>query len=113
MGPIDLAVLDELREQVGAEFTIELIDTFLEETPGILSDLRSAAEIADADGYRRAAHSLKANGVTFGAAAFASLARDAELSGVHTDPDVSRSLLDAIDAAYAAAATCLQGIDRG
>ena len=110
---IDPATFGELREAVGDEFAFELVDTFLEETPGIISEMRSALETFDADGYRRAAHSLKSNGKTFGALPFAELARDAELGGIVGDPEVEALRIDAIDAAYAAAAAELRGLHRG
>lgn len=110
---IDLATLGELREAVGDEFAFELVDTFMEETPGIISEMRTALATADADGYRRAAHSLKANGKTFGALGFADLARNAELEGFVGDSAINERVIDAIDAAYAAAAAELKGLPRG
>ena len=110
---IDLAILGELREAVGDEFAFELVDTFMEETPGILAEMRTALAIADADGYRRAAHSLKANGKTFGALAFADLARDAELGGFVGDSAIDTGVIAAIEAAYTAAAAELMGLPRG
>ena len=110
---IDLATLGELRETVGDEFAFELVDTFMEETPGILAEMRTALATADADGYRRAAHSLRANGKTFGALAFADLARDAELGGFVGDSMVDERVMDAIDAAYAVATAELMRLPRG
>ncbi len=110
---IDLAVLGELREAVGDEFALELVDTFIEETPGILAEMRTALATGDADRYRRAAHSLKSNGKTFGALGFADLARDAELAGFVGDSAIDGPVIDAIEAAYTAAAAELEGLPRG
>ena len=57
------------------------MDTFLEDAPALLAELRSARAAADADRFRRAAHSLKSNSHTFGATALGALARDAGTEG--------------------------------
>ena len=88
---IDLATFGQLKETTGTEFVVELVDTFLEEAPRMLEDLRKALAARDADKFRRAAHSLKSNGNTFGALRFGAMARELELSGVEsalaTKPD--------------------------
>ena len=56
--------------------------TFLEEAPAMLAELRDALAAGDADTFRRAAHSLKSNSHTFGALALGALARDLELGGL-------------------------------
>jgi HPt (histidine-containing phosphotransfer) domain-containing protein len=80
--PIDRAAFDELKETAGAEFVIELVDTFLAEAPLMLDDLRSALAAGDAERFRRAAHSLKSNSNTFGATRLGLLARELELGGL-------------------------------
>ncbi len=110
---IDPAVFAELKEAVGDEFVVELVDTFMEEAPAILAEMRVALAEADADGYRRGAHSLKANGNTFGALIFAEKARDAEHNGISGDPSFDTAVLDALDTAYAAAAAELHDLSRG
>ena len=72
---LDNAVLDALRESVGddPEFLAELIDTFVADAPGQLESLRGSAASGDTAGARRAAHTLKGNGLTFGARELASL----------------------------------------
>ena len=39
---IDVSVFNDLRDAVGNEFARELVDTFLEEAPGMLRQLRAA-----------------------------------------------------------------------
>ena len=73
--PIDLAVYAELQATTGAEFAIELVDTFLEEAPGMMAELRDARAESDNERFQRAAHSLKSNANTFGAVGLADLAR--------------------------------------
>lgn len=83
--PIDLATFNELRATAGDEFVDELVDTFLEEAPQLLKELRAALKDASADRFRRAAHSLKSNAVTFGATALGAMARELELGALPAD----------------------------
>lgn len=76
---IDMSIFEELRQISGADFLRELVDTFLEEAPQLLSQLRSSIETGDVETFRRAAHSLKSNGATFGASRFSLQAKELEL----------------------------------
>ena len=109
---IDAATYGELQETVGADFVRELVDTFLSEAPGLLAELRSSLAAQDAERFRRAAHSLKSNGHTFGALTFGALARDLELSGLGSDPQAKAQALDTLDAAYTRAAAALQDLSH-
>jgi HPt (histidine-containing phosphotransfer) domain-containing protein len=80
---IDRATFDELKDTAGDDFVAELVDTFLEEAPRLLDDLRGAYAKRDAEVFRRTAHSLKSNGNTFGARTFAAMAKDLELGGMN------------------------------
>jgi HPt (histidine-containing phosphotransfer) domain-containing protein len=78
MEKIDRSVLDGLAETVGEDFVGELIDTFLEEAPGMIAEMQQALSAGDVDRFRRAAHSLKSNANTFGAMGLAEKARELE-----------------------------------
>ncbi|MBN8507994.1 MAG: Hpt domain-containing protein [Burkholderiales bacterium] len=106
---IDRAVFDELKDTAGAEFVVELVDTFLEEAPQMLAELRAAFSAGAADRFRRAAHSLKTNAQTFGAAALGAKARELELGGLPAEA----SGLDALQRLYDAAAAELRELARG
>jgi len=108
---IDMAVFAELQATAGAEFVEELVDTFLEEAPGMLGALRSAAAAGQADAYRRAAHSLKSNANTFGASALGAMARELELGGL--PPAGQDGGMAALEAEYARVATRLQELRGG
>ena len=82
---IDPHTFDELQANAGADFVAELIDTFAEEAPQLLAELRSALTVGAAERFRRAAHSLKSNSSTFGATRLASMARELELGGMPVD----------------------------
>jgi PAS domain S-box-containing protein len=75
--------LEKLNKMVDGDtdFLAELIDTFLEDAPQLLADLRQALEQGDAAGLRLAAHTLKSNSVDFGAATLAKLCQELETMG--------------------------------
>ena len=103
---IDPATYEALEETTGADFVVELVDTFLAEAPPMLDDLRHALAAGEADRFRRAAHSLKSNANTFGALALGALARELELGGF----DRARAAdapLEALAREYARAAAAL------
>ena len=110
---IDQNVYAELQSTAGAEFAAELVDTFLEEAPGMLAELRSARAQGDAERFRRAAHSLKSNSNTFGALRLAGLARELELAGLNADPAHDLDALTVLDAEYTRAAAALKDLCRG
>lgn len=100
---IDMSVLDELEEAVGADFLVELIETFLAEAPVMMAELQTGHDTGDADGLRRAAHSLKSNANTFGANVLAETARLIEIDGLGTSPDATlATVTGALDAALVA-----------
>ena len=79
---IDLATFEELQDTAGKDFVRELVGTFLEEAPQMLSDLRGALAAGNAEQFRRTAHSLKSNSNTFGALRLGTMARELELKGL-------------------------------
>ena len=104
---IDPVAFAELQASAGADFVRELIDTFLEEAPPMLDELREALAGGRAEPFRRAAHSLKSNASTFGAATLAAMARDLELQGLAA---ATPAALAALAAQYAAAAAELKAL---
>jgi HPt (histidine-containing phosphotransfer) domain-containing protein len=106
---IDAATFAELQEAAGADFVVELVDTFLVEAPLMLAELRSAHQAASAERFRRAAHSLKSNGTTFGATRLAAMARELELGGLVDDP----APLDALEAESVRVAAALRELCNG
>ena len=99
---IDRAVFAELQATAGADFVHELVDTFLEEAPPMLVELREALAGARAEPFRRAAHSIKSNASTFGATTLAAMARDLELQGLDAaTPAALAALTQEYDAAAA------------
>ncbi len=111
--PIDLGVYSELQAMTGAEFVAELVDTFLEEAPGMLAELRGARAQGDAERFRRAAHSLKSNASIFGAVSLAARARELELKGLDPEPARDEAALATLEAEHARAAAVLKTLRNG
>jgi histidine phosphotransfer protein HptB len=78
---IDTATFEELRETTGDDFLAELIDTYCQETPLLIAQLRQALAEGDAETFRRAAHSIKSNANSLGALDFGVQARELEMIG--------------------------------
>ena len=104
---IDRATFEALKQTTGAEFVLELIDTFLEESPSMLNELRDALAAKDADKFRRAAHSLKSNSNTFGALTLGAMARELELGDMATVSERGGQPLDALAEEYSRVAAAL------
>jgi histidine phosphotransfer protein HptB len=106
---IDPATFGELQANAGADFVVELVDTFAEEAPSLLAELRASFASAAADRFRRAAHSLKSNSNTFGATRLAELARTLEMSGIPT----SESPVQALEEEFTRTLAALKVAARG
>ena len=107
---IDLGIFKALQQSAGREFVNELLATFLEETPPLLNRMQEALEAQQADAFRRAAHSLKSNAVTFGALARGASARELELKGLEQVLAEPAAPLDTLARAYSRAAAALGGL---
>ena len=90
-------------------FLAEMIDTFLEEAPGLISDMQIAAASADVDSLRRAAHTLKSNSLTFGAVRLGDLSREIEERAAHSQIGDVGELIDLVVEEYPAVAAALKG----
>ena len=107
---IDPATFEALKETTGAEFALELVDTFLQEAPVMLDDLRRALAAKDSDKFRRTAHSLKSNSNTFGALALAAMARDLEITGLAAVLARGGRPLDGLAEEYSRVAAALKAL---
>jgi CheY-like chemotaxis protein len=78
---IDDSILNDLIETLGNDDKnnlIDLINTFLINTPPIVEDIQLSAERGDFESYARKAHALKGNCELFGASRLADLCKEAE-----------------------------------
>ena len=107
---VDAATFRALQDTAGAEFVGELLGTFREEAPRMLQELAAAFATDDAERFRRTAHSLKSNALTFGATELASMARAFELAGLESVRSRGGDPVGSLAAAYARAAEALEAL---
>jgi CheY-like chemotaxis protein/HPt (histidine-containing phosphotransfer) domain-containing protein len=97
--PVDLAALEAA---LGDPVVVsEVIATFLDDAPELVRTLRRSLEHRDLEELRRAAHTLKSNGRTFGASSLASLSEELELSAQTGSLASADDLLAQIQSEYA------------
>ena len=109
---IDRAIFTELQETTGTEFTAELVDAFLDEAPQLLEQLTAALTAGQANNFRRTAHSLKTNALTFGALTLAAQARELEQRSIDSVKTDGANPLDALAQEYARVAAALKALSH-
>ncbi len=97
---LDDDALRNLRELGGDEFLGEVIDAFVADAPELLATLRRSLGEGSSEELRRAAHTLKSNGATLGAAEFAELCRTVEQRAKAGELEGVAELVDRIEEAY-------------
>jgi HPt (histidine-containing phosphotransfer) domain-containing protein len=107
---LDMSTFEELKQMSGADFIGELVDTYLEDAPRLVREMRDALSAGDADAFRRAAHSLKSNSATFGAMHLSGLAKDLELLAKENNLEAAANQLPALQRALEAAMAELKGL---
>lgn len=80
---LDQQAIDRLLEIIGGdrEAFAELVQSFLDEAPGLLDRLTEAAAAGDSEEVRRAAHTMKSSSRDFGATTLAELCMNLEERG--------------------------------
>ncbi len=99
---IDRAIFDDLRTSAGAEFVGELVETFAAEAPLLVEAMITAHAAAQPGAFRRAAHSLKSNALTFGALPLARTMLEWERGGLPRDGFDAEPLHAALEGAVQA-----------
>jgi PAS domain S-box-containing protein len=110
---LEAGAVQGLRELGGEEFLVEVIDTFLDDAPALISTLKASHERGDVEGLRRTAHSLKSNGHTFGAKQFADLCRELEERAKQGELAGASELVNRIDHEYIALEYALVALRPG
>ena len=110
MPVIDQKTFEELKQMSGDDFINELIDTFLDDAPAMIAEIKSALDANNADAFRRAAHSMKSNAATFGAMQLAALAKELEMLGKENKLADSGDKLKALEEAYVSVREELEGL---
>ncbi len=109
-GPLEQKALDNIRalQVAGApDMLAKIIEIYLQECPKLLETLDEAVASGDADGVRKAAHSLKSSSANLGAINLSALCKELEMGGRDNRLDKAAELLAGIDAEYSAVKAAL------
>ena len=100
---LDQAALDELRKTVGGkqEYFLELIDSYSEDAPKLLGDMRRGLASGDSRLLQRAAHTLKSISADVGALGLSRLCKTLEEQGKAGTLERAEELIAEAEAAYA------------
>jgi HPt (histidine-containing phosphotransfer) domain-containing protein len=107
---LDMTTFEELKQMSGEDFIDELVDTFLEDSPKLVTEMKSALRTNDTDTFRRAAHSLKSNSATFGATRLSEMSRELEVLGKEHRLSEAEKLLPPVEDTLQAVCAELQGL---
>ena len=114
-GTLDPAAIERLVVtcgEGGEAVVAALLDSFFRDVPRQLETLRRGRVEGDADEVRRAAHTLKSHGMTFGALFLANVAREVELLAGQHDLTGAGSLFSELEAELERARQALQTTHR-
>ena len=106
----DVLAMEKLQRLADGDrnFMLEMINTYLEDAPKLLADMRAAIDTGNAPQLRMAAHSLKSNSAEFGATQLANLGRELEMMGKLGEMEGSYDKLILTEQAYARVVLALQ-----
>jgi HPt (histidine-containing phosphotransfer) domain-containing protein len=112
---IDRSTFDRLLESFGgdADFLAEMLDVYFDDSPAQLAAMEVALAAGDAEGLRRAAHSLKSNSATFGALAFSAQAREIEMLAKQGELQGAETKVAALAAEYPGVEQGLREMQHG
>jgi two-component system sensor histidine kinase/response regulator len=82
---IDMPTYNQLKELMGADFVVELIDTYNTETGALIEQLGQSLTSGEAASFRRYAHSIKSSSASLGALVLSQQARELEMMGKVND----------------------------
>lgn len=111
-GELDSKALAQLLDVIGGDRAAfrELVQSFLDDGPGLVNGLAEAVEANDAVALRRAAHTLKGSATDFGAVALAELCREIEAIGQGGEVAAASSRVEAVMLEYKTAEMGLKGL---
>lgn len=92
--------LKEMDEPGEPSFYSELITIYLEQSPGLIENIRTNYNLKNADQMGRAAHTLKGSSLNVGLRKFAEICKDLERKGKNNDFDDVDKLVENLDIYY-------------
>ena len=102
LSEVNLATFQDLQQAMGDDYIEEMVDAFCQDASSLIAGLKQAQKDADPLPFSRHAHSLKSTSLTFGALAFADLARELEHLGKAGCLDEVTAQVAQLDAACSA-----------
>ena len=115
-GPIiDPNIIEGLRQMSDKDdpsFLSELIDLFLQISPGLIADIKQFARTADAANLTQAAHKLKGSSANLGARHLADICQKIETQGHGRDLSAIELLLGQLDESYGQTSLELERIQK-
>ena len=107
---IDMTTFQQLKDQMGADFMPELIDTYISDTSELIEQLRKALSSEDASSFGRNAHSIKSSSASLGALVFSSQARELEMMGKANDLSGAGPNVERLAGDFLVVKRCLEGL---
>ena len=98
---VSITTLDELAGSTDRDFVRELIDTYLDDSPRLLAEMRQGLAENQPGTVQRAAHSLKSNSASLGAHGLSAHAKELELAAKANDLSKAPAKIDQLAALYA------------
>ncbi|MHA2429211.1 MAG: Hpt domain-containing protein [Candidatus Hermodarchaeia archaeon] len=78
---IEKQIIDDLVATTDMEFVKELIDAYLDDSPVLINEMKTALQDNDAATFRRAAHTLKSSSASLGVLALSEISKELEQIG--------------------------------
>ena len=112
---LDQGAVGTLMELIGddPEMVRDIVGAILEDAPERLAEIASGLADGDARLVRRAAHTLKANGLTFGALAFAEACRELEEAARGDFLDAAAPIAAEIERSWSAVRPAIEALAAG
>jgi HPt (histidine-containing phosphotransfer) domain-containing protein len=112
---LDPEAVETLMEMIGDDqgMVREIIDAFLEDAPDRLAEIAGGLADSDAGLVRRAAHTLKANALTFGALTFADACRELEEAAKADALEAAAPIAAEIERSWSAIRPAIEALAAG
>lgn len=112
---INRGVLDGMLENLGGDldFLADLLQIYFDDSPRQIAAMQAAAAAGDAEGLRRAAHSMKSNCANFGAMVLSTKCKELEMMGKAGALDGAADKIAVVAADYVRVRAALEAIQAG
>jgi signal transduction histidine kinase/CheY-like chemotaxis protein/HPt (histidine-containing phosphotransfer) domain-containing protein len=107
---LDRPTIERLRETLGDDFVVELIDTFLADAPPLIEDLKRSIQETDTTLMKRSSHTLKSNSANFGAMILSGLCKELEEQAKAGDMDGAGERAALVETEYEKAKVALEAV---